>query len=94
MEGSADPPAPAFDPDEGPATSGLAIASIMIGIIWIFGLGSLAAIYLGRRSLAEIAGSNGTMDGRGLGIAGIVIGFAGLAGSALLIAFIVASAQP
>lgn len=79
--------------DEGPETSGLAIASIIVGIVWIFGLGSLVAIYLGRRSMSEIAASNGEQDGRGLAIAGIAIGLAGLAGSALLIAFIVASAH-
>jgi type IV secretory pathway VirB2 component (pilin) len=78
---------------EGPQTSGLAIASVVAGIVWIFGLGSFAAIYLGRRSMREIAASHGEQDGRGLAIAGIWIGIAGLLGSALLVSFIVASAH-
>ena len=79
--------------DEGPQTSGLAIASIVVGIVWLFGLGSVAAIYLGRRGVREIAASAGSQDGRGLAIAGIWIGIAGLLGSALLVSFIVASAH-
>ncbi len=78
---------------EAPETSGLAIASVVVGIVWIFGLGSIAALYLGRRSLREIAASRGGQDGRGLAIAGIWIGIAGLLGTALLVSFVVASAH-
>ena len=79
--------------EEGPPTSGTAIASVALGIFWIFGLGSIAALYLGRRSLQEIKASDGEIEGRTLALAGIWIGVAGLAGTALLLAFIVASAQ-
>jgi hypothetical protein len=77
---------------EGPETNGLAIASIIVGIFWLFGLGSLAALYLGRRSLREIAASPQESEGRTLALAGIWIGFAGLVGTGILAAFIVASA--
>jgi flagellin-like protein len=79
--------------EEGPETSGLAIAAVVVGIVWLFGLGSVAAIYLGRRAVTEIAASRGEQDGRGLAIAGIWIGVAGLFGTALLVAFVVASAH-
>ena len=72
-------------------TSGEAIASLVTGIFWIFGLLSIAAIVLGMRALRTIEASDGAIGGRGLAIAGIAIGVAGLGGSALLIAFLVAS---
>jgi hypothetical protein len=71
-------------------TSGYAIASLFIAIVWIFGLGSIVAIFLGRRALREIDES-GDMGGRGIAIAGIVIGLAGLASAGLLVAFLAAS---
>jgi uncharacterized protein DUF4190 len=73
-------------------TNGLAIASVIIGIFWLFGLGSMAAIALGYRSLRQIRDAGGS--GRTLAIAGIAIGLAGLAGSALLIGFLVSASQP
>jgi uncharacterized protein DUF4190 len=77
-------------PDVEEETSGLAIASLFLGIFWVFGLASIAAIALGWRAVREIDASS-ELGGRGLAIAGIAIGFAGLAGSALLIAFLVSS---
>jgi hypothetical protein len=71
-------------------TSGLAIASVILGIVWIFGLGSLVAIALGWRALREIDASS-ELGGRGIAIAGIVIGAVGLASAALLVAFLLAS---
>ncbi len=78
---------------EAPETSGTAIASVALGIFWIFGLGSLAALYLARRSLREIEASSGEIEGRTLALAGAWIGVAGLLGAALLIAFLVTSAH-
>ena len=75
-------------------TSGLAIASVLVGIFWLFGLGSIAAIVLGWLSLRRIRDSAGVEGGRTLAIAGIAIGLAGLSGSALLVAFLVSSSQP
>jgi hypothetical protein len=79
--------------EEAPPTSGTAIASVALGIFWLFGFGSIAALYFARRSLKEIEASDGAIEGRTLAVAGIWIAIAGLAGTALLIAFIVASAQ-
>lgn len=79
--------------EEGPPTNGLAIASVAVGIFWLFGFGSLAALYLGRRSLKEIAAAPDEFEGRTLAIAGIWIGVAGLVGTGILVAFIAASAS-
>ena len=72
-------------------TSGEAIASLVTGIFWIFGLLSIVGIVLGLRALRTIDASDGAVGGRGLAIAGIAIGVAGLGGSALLLAFLIAS---
>jgi hypothetical protein len=71
-------------------TSGLAIASVVLGIVWLFGLGSIAAIGLGWRALRDIDASDG-LGGRGIAIAGIAIGLFGLASAGLLVAFLIAS---
>ena len=78
---------------DGAETSGLAIASLVLGIFWVFGLSSIAAIVLGVRAKREIDAAGGAIGGRGLAVAGIAIGIAGLASSGLLVAFVIASTQ-
>ncbi len=58
-------------------TSPLAIASLVLGIIWIFWLGSIAALIFGYVSLRQIKSRN--ESGRGMAIAGIVLGWLGMA---------------
>jgi hypothetical protein len=70
----------------GPETNGLALTSLFLGIFWIFGLGSIAAIYLGRRALQEIAASDGEQSGGAFAWAGIVSGIFGLISVGLVIA--------
>lgn len=62
-------------------TSGQAIASLIFGILsitclWI--LGSIPAIILGIMAIRRVDQSGGTLKGRGLGIAGIATGGAGV----------------
>src|SRR4051812_37794099 len=63
-----------------PARSGLALASLILGIasivLFIFGpvLGVAAAI-CGHRARAEIRGSGGRISGRGMALAGIICGY-------------------
>lgn len=73
--------------EEGAETSELALASLFLSLVWLFGLGSIAGIYLARRSLREIRDSDGRIGGRVLAIAGLVIGFIGLGSLALVILF-------
>ena len=75
-------------------TNELAIASLCLGVVWIFGLGSLLAVVFGLRSLRQIRESAGVEGGRSLAIAGVVIGAVGLASAAFMFAFgIIAAGQ-
>jgi hypothetical protein len=86
-------PPPLVQPPPGPPaprTNGLAIASLVLGVIALpgsfgcccFGLefvpAVLAAIF-GHVALSQIKRSQGQMDGRGMAIAGLVCGYAALA---------------
>lgn len=66
-------------------TNGLAIASMVLGILWLFWIGSILAIVFGHVSLGQIKRSNGTQGGRGMAIAGLVLGYLSTAGWILLI---------
>lgn len=58
--------------------SGKAIASLICGLfMWLFPA-AVAAIILGHVSLSEIAHSAGRLKGRGMAIAGLVLGYAGV----------------
>jgi hypothetical protein len=59
--------------------SGLAVASLVLGILWLCGLGSLLATIFGAVALSQISRSNGRLSGRGLALAGLVLGIVGLA---------------
>jgi Domain of unknown function (DUF4190) len=69
----------------GPGTNGLAIASLVLGIIWIFGVGSLLALIFGLVARKQIERTGRRQGGRGLAIAGIVLGIVGLIGAITLI---------
>ncbi len=62
-----------------PETNGLAIASLLFGIFWLGGLGSLAALVLGYRARREIRRSAGGQRGSSLATIGIVLGWIGIA---------------
>ncbi|QEH31541.1 hypothetical protein OJF2_00060 [Aquisphaera giovannonii] len=61
-----------------PRTSGLAIASLVLGILVLCGIGSLLATIFGAVSLNQISRSRGAIAGRGMAIAGLVLGIIGL----------------
>ena len=68
-------------------TSGLAITSLVGGILgWTFLplLGSLVAIITGHLARGEIRRSDGRLDGDGLAVAGLVLGWIGI-GLAVLV---------
>jgi len=80
-----------------PGTSGFAVAALVLGIFSIGcgGLGFLLAppilaVIFGNVALDRIAASGGQLKGRGMGIAGIVLGWIGIAiGGAIAIAWLV-----
>ena len=68
-------PAPQQAPHQtSPQTSGLAIASLVCSIVGV----SLIAIILGHIALGKIRRSNGAVDGKGLALAGTIVGYVGL----------------
>jgi Domain of unknown function (DUF4190) len=59
------------------ATNGLAVASMVLGIVWIYWIGSVLALvfgYIARRQIRERDESGG-----GMAVAGIVLGWVGIA---------------
>ena len=63
----------------------MAVASMIVGIVWIWGVGSIVALVLGYSAKAQIDRSGGMETGRGMAIAGIVLGWIGIAGLLLVI---------
>jgi hypothetical protein len=59
------------------STNGLAVASLVVGLFWMWWIGSVLAVVFGHVALNQIA-RNG-QSGRGLAIAGLVLGYIGLA---------------
>jgi hypothetical protein len=74
-------------------TNGMAIASLVLGILWLWGLGSLLALIFGVIGKNQIDKSGGLESGRGMAIAGIVLGIVGLAGAVLFTILLIASAN-
>jgi hypothetical protein len=65
-------------------TNELAVASMVLGVLWLLWIGSILAIIFGHISLRQIKRSNGIQGGRGMAIAGLVLGY-GAVGWILLI---------
>lgn len=77
-------------------TSGMAIASLVLGLLWLYWIGSLLAVIFGRIALGEIDRSQGTIGGRGMAVAGLVLGIIGLSvlGVGLLAVIIAGASMP
>jgi hypothetical protein len=83
-------PSPGGEPYAAPVpistTSGLAIASMVLGILWIYWIGSIVALVLGYLALREIRRDPQRIEGKGMAIAGVVLGWIGVATLLLAIA--------
>jgi hypothetical protein len=66
----------------------MSVASLVLGILWLWGLGSLLALIFGILGKNQIDRSAGRESGRGMAVAGIVLGIVGLAGAVILILII------
>jgi len=71
-------------------TNGLAIASLVCSLLWMFGVGGVLAIIFGFVARSQIKRSGDGQRGTGLALAGIIIGFAGVLAMALFIVLAVA----
>jgi hypothetical protein len=70
--------------------NGFAVASMVMGIVWVYWIGSILAVIFGHIALKQINESNGTQSGRGMAIAGLVLGYIGIGivGAVILLAII------
>jgi hypothetical protein len=67
-------------------TNGMAVASLVLGILWIYWVGSIMALvfgYVARQQIAQRGDSGG-----GLAVAGIVLGWIGVGTLALVLFFL------
>jgi len=84
------PGPPAAQPYYVPAkTNGFAIASMVLGIIWIYWIGSILALVFGYIAKSQIEQSGGAQTGMGMAVAGIVLGWIGV-GILLLFVLLIA----
>jgi hypothetical protein len=66
-------------------TNGLAIGSLVCGLLWVGGIGSIGAVILGYIGLRQIRREPLRLKGKGMAIAGIALGWLGILGLAVLI---------
>jgi hypothetical protein len=64
-----------------PKVSGLAVASLVLGVLWIFWIGSMLAVVFGHSAMHEIrrADPGRRASGTGLALTGVILGWVGLA---------------
>jgi len=72
------------------STNGLAIASMVLGIVWLYGLGSLLAVVFAAVAKSQIKASEGGQKGDGMATAGLVLGIVGLVAVAFIFLMIIA----
>lgn len=77
-------------PPHQPSLNAFAIASFVLGILWLYWVGSILALVFGYIALRQIRAANGWQQGRGFAIAGIVLGWVGAAILALLLVLVAA----
>jgi len=72
------PPPPYYAVPVHTRTNGFAIASLVLGILWVWWIGSILALIFGYVAKGRIDRSDGRETGRGLAVAGIVLGWIGV----------------
>jgi Domain of unknown function (DUF4190) len=77
---------PAYPGATATQTSGLAIASLVTGLFfWCWVIPGIVSIVLGHLALESIENSGGAKRGRGMAVAGIVLGWVGIGIVGLLV---------
>jgi hypothetical protein len=86
-------PQPVAAPPVAPrSTNGLAIASMVLGIVWVYWIGSILALIFGYVARGQIRNANGSQGGGGMAVAGIVLGWIGIGTFALMVILMVVGA--
>ena len=68
--------------------NGFSIAALVLGIVWIYWIGSLLAVIFGHVALSQIKKADGRQTGRGMAIAGLVLGYIGIATFVVFFGFV------
>jgi hypothetical protein len=63
----------------------MAVAAMVLGILWLYGIGAILALVFGYSAKGQIDRAQGRESGRGMAVAGIVLGWIGIGILALLI---------
>jgi hypothetical protein len=72
-----------------PGTNGTAIASLVLSLVWLYGIGSVLAIFFAHKAKKEIARTG--QGGTGLATAGNIVGWLGLLGLVIVVAVVASS---
>ncbi len=96
--------APGYAPVGEMGNSGLAITSLVCGILGLFGIcpftfditaiASIVAIICGHIALSQIKKSGGMLQGKGMAIAGLIMGYLVVGGTVLFILILLAASAP
>lgn len=81
---------PAYPTPPQRTVNGLAIASLVLSVVNVCGIGGIAGIVTGFMARKQIRESGGSQSGDGLALAGIIVGFIGVALVVLYLIVIVA----
>lgn len=76
-----------------PRTSGFAIASLVLGICWLYWIGSILALVFGYHAKRQIRESPGSVEGGGMATAGIVLGWIGVATAVIAVFVLLLATQ-
>jgi hypothetical protein len=77
------------DPPVAGRTNPLAIVSLVLGVVWCGGIGSILAVIFAVQARRSIRQSGGQETGEGLATAGLVLGIVGLVGAVLTTVLVV-----
>jgi hypothetical protein len=72
-------PTSPYPPPLGVRTNGLAIAAMIAGILWFTWIGAVLGVIFGHVARRQIGEANGWQRGDGMALAGMVLGYSGLA---------------
>lgn len=66
---------PVWAPPASSRVSGMAIASLVLGLTWVYWIGSILALVFGYVAKSQIDRDPRKLSGRGMAVAGIVLGW-------------------
>jgi uncharacterized membrane protein len=72
---------------------GFAVAALVLGIVWGFWLGSILAVIFGHVAISRIRRQPNERKGHGLAVAGLVLGYVGVATLILFVLLPLAAAS-